>query len=36
MAFFKIIFSTMHKMKTRPYINNLRYSSLPNDSENEY
>ena len=36
MPFYSTIFSTMHKIKTRPYINKLRHRSVPNDIENEY
>ena len=34
--FFSIIFSTMHKIKSKPYIKNLRHRSLPYDSEKGY
>ena len=36
MPFFSTIFSAMREIRTGPYINNLRYCFLPNDSENEY
>ena len=34
--FFSTIFSTMHRIKNRLYINILKHSFLPNDIENEY
>ena len=34
--FFSTIYSTMHNIKTRPYIKNLRHAFLSDDSENKY